>query len=61
MSTVKEDLTTLIQQQPDDSSSEEIVRELVLHVMIERGIADSDASRTVSNQEMARCIRSWQK
>jgi len=60
MSTAKEDLTRLIQDQPDDSSSEEIVRELAFHVMVERGLADSDAQRVVSNEEMARRIRSWQ-
>jgi len=61
MSTVKEELTHLIQRQPDDSSREEIVRELAFHVMVERGLADSDAKRVISNEEMARRIRSWQK
>lgn len=61
MSTVKEELTRLIQGQPDDSSREEIVRELAFHVMVERGLADSDAKRAISNDEMAHRIRSWQK
>ena len=61
MSTAKEELTRLIQGQPDDSSREEIVRELAFHVMVERGLADSDAMRAVSNKEMERRIRSWQK
>jgi hypothetical protein len=61
MSKAKDDLTKLIEEQPDDSSHEEIVRELAFHVMIERGIADSDASQVISNDEMARRIRSWQK
>jgi len=61
MSTAKEELTRLIQGQPEDSSREEIVRELAFHIMVERGIADSDAKRTVSNEEMGRRIRSWQK
>ena len=61
MSTAKEELTSLIQGQPDDSSREEIVRELAFHVMVERGIADSDAKRTISNEGMAHRIRSWQK
>ena len=60
MSTVKEELTRLIQGQPEASSREEIVRELAFHVMVERGLADSDAKRTISNGEMARRIRSWQ-
>jgi predicted transcriptional regulator len=61
MSTAKEELTKLIQRQPDDSSREDIVRELAFHVMVERGLADADADRTVSNEEMGRRIRSWQK
>ena len=60
MSTVKEELAKLIEAQPDDSSSEEIVRELAFHVMVERGLADSDAGRVVSNQEIRRRIRKWQ-
>lgn len=56
MSTVKEELTRLIAQQPDDSSADEIVRELAFHVMVERGLADSDAGRVVANEEMARRI-----
>ncbi|MEO8204426.1 MAG: hypothetical protein ABI630_11205 [Betaproteobacteria bacterium] len=61
MSTVKEELTRLIQGQPDDSSREEIVRELAFHVMVERGLSDSDAKRTISNEEMGHRIRTWEK
>ena len=50
-----------MQGQPEDSSREEIVRELAFHVMVERGLADSDAKRTISNDEMAHRIRSWQQ
>ncbi len=61
MSTAKEELTRLIQQQPEDSSREEIVRELAFHTMVERGLADADAKRSLSNEEMGRRIRSWQQ
>ena len=61
MSKAKEELTKLIEEQPEDSSREEIVRELAFHVMVQRGLADSDAGRVVSNDEMARRIRSWQR
>jgi hypothetical protein len=61
MSTAKDELKMLLDQQPDDSSSEEIVRELALHIMVERGLSDSDSSRTISNSEMDRRIRSWSK
>jgi hypothetical protein len=61
MSTAKEELARLIAGQPDDSSREEIVRELAFHIMVERGLADSDAKRTMSNEDMGHRIRSWQK
>jgi hypothetical protein len=61
MSTAKEELARLIAGQPDDSSREEIVRELAFHVMVKRGLADSDARRTMSNEDMGRRIRAWRK
>ena len=61
MSSAKEDLALLTQQQPEDSSDDEILRELAFHVMVKRGLADSDAKRSVSNEDMQRRIRSWQR
>jgi len=61
MSTAKEHITKLIQNQPDDSSETDIVvRELAFDVMVRRGLADANANRTISNNEMGRRIRSWQ-
>ena len=60
MATAKQDLKELLDQQPEDSSSEEIVRELAFHVMVQRGLADSDAGNTISNEQMAQRIRTWQ-
>ena len=59
MSTAKQELTELIRRQPEDSSSEEIIRELAFHAMVERGLSDSDAQRVLSSGEMARRIRLW--
>jgi len=56
VSKAKEELTKLIEEQPEDSSREEIVRELAFHVIVQRGLADSDAGRAISNDEMARRI-----
>ena len=61
MATAKEELKALLEAQPEDSSSEELVRELAFHVMVQRGLADSDAGRTISNEDMGHRIRSWQK
>ncbi len=60
MSTAKEELRQLIEQQPDDSSYEELVRELAFSLMIRRGLKDSDEGRIISHEEMRRRIRSWQ-
>ena len=60
MSTAKEHLTKLIEEQPEDSSEEDIVRELAFDLMVGRGLADADADRTISNEEMGRRIRTWQ-
>ena len=61
MATVKDELTKLIQDQPDDSSYDEILRELAFNLMVQRGLKDSDEGRTISNEEMGSRIRSWQK
>jgi len=61
VATAKEELKKLLEQQPEDSSTEELVRELAFHVMVQRGLADSDAGRTISNEAMDRRIRSWWK
>lgn len=61
MATAKEELKALLEKQPEDSSTEELVRELAFHVMIQRGLADSDAGRVISNEKMNQRIRSWRK
>jgi len=61
MVSVKERMTKIIQELPDDSSYEEILRELAFARMIERGLTDSKSNRTISNEEMKRRIRVWQK
>lgn len=59
MSSVKERISEIIQEQPDDSTYEEILRELVFARMVERGLEDSRKGRLVSNEEMERRIRTW--
>ncbi|MCM2255462.1 MAG: hypothetical protein NDJ94_07295 [Vicinamibacteria bacterium] len=61
MSEAKESAIRVVQEQPDDGSLEDIVRELAFAVMIERGLADSDAGRVISHEEMGARIRSWRK
>ena len=59
MSTAKDELTRIVQEQPEDSTPEEIVRKLAFRLVVERGLADSDAGKVISNEDMARRIRSW--
>ena len=61
MATAKEHIVEIIKRQPDDSSYDEIVRELAFDLMVQRGLKDSDKRRTISNEEMERRIKSWQK
>ena len=60
MSTAKDELSRMLENQPEDASPEQIVRELAFHVMVQRGVADSRAGNTISNEEMQHRIRSWQ-
>ena len=61
MSNVKEKMTEVIQSQPEDATYEKIMRELAFEKIIERGLSDSRSGRVVSNEEMERRIRTWQK
>jgi hypothetical protein len=57
MATAKEHIAEIIKRQPDDSSYDDIVRELAFDLMVQRGLKDSDEGRTISNEEMKRRIK----
>ena len=54
----KDQMIHLIQVQPDDSSYDEFLRELAFARMVDRGLADSDAGRTIDHAEMKRVVLS---
>ena len=58
---VKEQMAHIIDAQPEDSSYEEILRELAFALMIDRGLEDAKAGRTISHDEMQRRIASWRQ
>ncbi len=60
MTSAKEQVAKIVEEQPEDSSYEEIVRELAFARMIQRGLADAEARRVIGNDEMGRRIRRWQ-
>ena len=55
----KKQITKIIKEQPEDSSYEEILRELAFARMVDRGLADSRANRTISHVEMKQRIHKW--
>ncbi|MCG2736917.1 MAG: hypothetical protein L6282_11080 [Candidatus Methanoperedenaceae archaeon] len=59
MISAKEQIIHIIHNQPEDSSYDEILRELAFHRMIEKGLIDSNLGRTIPNEEMERRIRKW--
>ena len=61
MASVKEQMIKIIQEQPEDSSYEKIIREIAFLKTVERGIEDSEKGNTISNEEMIRRISTWQK
>ena len=61
MVSIKKQMTKIIQEQPEDSSYEEILRELALTRMVERGLSDVEVNREISNEDMEHRIKLWQK
>jgi predicted transcriptional regulator len=56
----KQHLLIVLEEQPDDSSYDELLRELAFARMIDRGLTDATAGRTIDNDELRREIASWQ-
>ncbi len=56
----KQNAEKIIQSLPDDSSYNEILKELAFAKMIEQGIDDSENNRIISNEEMEQKILQWQ-
>ncbi|MBI2299352.1 MAG: hypothetical protein HYU66_10495 [Armatimonadetes bacterium] len=51
----------LIEQQPEDATFEEILRELAFAASVDRGMADVREGRVVSDAQMAERLRRWQR
>ena len=61
MDSAKNKMVKIIEEQPEDRSYDEILRELAFARMVERGLSDSDAGNTIGSGEMKRRIRTWPK
>lgn len=54
-------MTRIIEEQPEDSSFEEILRELAFARMVDRALEDSRANRVLSTEELKQKISAWRK
>ena len=61
MSVAKDHIKQLINSLPEDSSYDEILREIAFARMVEKGLEDSRENKTISNEEMEHRIKTWQK
>jgi len=52
-------MIAILQQQPEDSTFDELLRELACRRAIQRGLKDVEQNQTVSNGEALRRIKSW--
>jgi predicted transcriptional regulator len=59
--TVKDKIAKIVLSQPEDATYDEILKELAFAKMVDRGLEDVRAGRVISNDEMAKRIRTWQK
>lgn len=57
--TTKEHMVQIIEAQPEDSSFDEILRELAFARMIDRGLDDIDHGRLIDHAEVRREMESW--
>jgi len=61
MSAAKERIIHIVQDQPEDSSYEEILRELAFERMIKKGLEDSEAGRIQTNDSVREKMKEWRK
>jgi hypothetical protein len=61
VASAKQPMITILQDQPEDGSYDELLRELAFHRMIDHELADVEAGRVISNDEMRRQINSGQQ
>ena len=57
--TAKDRMLEILGEQPDDSSFDDLLAELTVARMVERGLADSENGETISHEEMIRRVASW--
>ncbi len=61
MPSVKERIIDIVNDQPDDSSFDEIMNELAFDRMIRRGLKDFEEGRVFSHKEVKQKVKQWQE
>ncbi len=59
MTAPKLEAKKIIDSLPEDTSYDEILKELAFDRMIQRGLKDSKENKIISNQDMANRIKQW--
>jgi hypothetical protein len=59
MTAPKQEARKIIDSLPEDTSYDEILKELAFSKMIQKGLKDSSENKTISNQEMKNKIKQW--
>jgi hypothetical protein len=59
MTAPKQEAKRIIDSLPDDTSYDEILKELAFDRMIQKGLKDSKENKTISNQAMSNKIKQW--
>ena len=57
----KQDAIALIDSLPDDVTWHDILYEVYVRIELEAGLADIEAGRTVSNNEVMEKIKQWRR
>jgi predicted transcriptional regulator len=58
--TPKDRMLSILHDQPEDSSYDELLRELAMQRMIDRGLEDVANGKTQTHEQVAAIIQSWQ-
>jgi len=58
-SSAKAKMIAVIDAQGDDSSYDDLLRELAFYRLVERGLKDLDEDRTMTTRELRRQVKSW--
>ena len=59
MKAPKTQIKKILDRLPEDSSYDEILKELAFFKIVERGLKDSKNGKIITNEEMKKRIQSW--